>query len=101
MVTLLHALELPLAYLCGYAAGAIARRRKIRSFRAYLVALAPGILIALAFALFGPDNAPDNERPWQGLVIWASWAGVGILSRIRLHRKETLTRLHLTDRSAL
>jgi membrane protease YdiL (CAAX protease family) len=83
MMTFLHAVQWPLACLCGYLAGAAARRRKLPWWGAYAVALLPGVLIAVAAALFGPEHAASNEQPWQGFAIWAPWAGLGLFAGFR------------------
>lgn len=100
MVTFLHALEWPLACLCGWAAGAVARRRKLTPVEAYALALALGCLIAIATSVFGPAEAPRNEQPWQGLIIWAAWAAFGVSMGIHgvRTRGPKYTTLNLTHR---
>jgi hypothetical protein len=83
MMTLLHAIQWPLACLCGYLAGVAARRRKLPWWEAYLVALVPGVLIGAAAVLFGPERAASNEQPWQGFAIWVPWAGLGLFAGLR------------------
>jgi hypothetical protein len=87
MMTVVHALQWPLACAWGWAAGAIARRRGLSWPGAYALALAPGLLIAIAAAAFGPARAPSNEQPWQGLIIWAAWCALGLSLGIRKSRR--------------
>jgi amino acid transporter len=87
MVTVLHAIQWPLASLCGWVAGMIVRKRRLSWPEAYALALAPGLLIAFASALFGPAHAPPNEQPWQGLIIWAAWSAFGVFLGLRDVRK--------------
>jgi hypothetical protein len=83
MMTVVHAIQWPLACLCGYLAGAVARRHKFPWWAAYGAALVPGLLIAAASTVFGPEHFGSNEQPWQGFVIWAPWAGLGLFAGIR------------------
>ncbi|HVX67828.1 MAG TPA: hypothetical protein VHA11_14550 [Bryobacteraceae bacterium] len=91
MMTLLHAVQWPMACVCGYLAGVAARRRGFPWWEAYLATLVPGLLIAVAAVLFGPERAASNEQPWQGFAIWVPWTGLGMLAgfrgllRTRLH----------------
>jgi hypothetical protein len=91
MMTVVHAVQWPLACAWGWVAGAISRRRGLSWPEAYALALAPGLLIAIAAIVFGPAHAPSNEQPWQGLIIWAAWSALGVFLGIRKARKAKTT----------
>jgi hypothetical protein len=98
MMTVLHAIQWPLACLCGWLASAIARKRRMSWIEAYALALAPGVLIALASALFGPAKPGRGEQPWQGLIVWAAWSAFGVCVGIGGTRKRKITTLGLSAR---
>jgi hypothetical protein len=94
MMTVLHAIQWPLACLCGWAASALARRRRMSWIEAYAMALVPGALIAIALALFGP--AGQSEQPWQGLIVWAAWSAFGVCVGVRVAPRRRITTLDLS-----
>ncbi len=98
MVTVLHAVQWPLACAWGWAAGATSRRRGLSWMEAYALALAPGLIIAIAALVFGPAHAASNEQPWQGLIIWAAWSALGVSIGARKARKAKTT-LNLPGRA--
>jgi len=87
MITFLHAVQVPLAAICGAACGTLARRRRFSGVDAYALALIPGVLLAVATAVFGPSPAARNEQFWQGLVVWAAWSLFGTLLGVRGRRQ--------------
>ncbi len=97
-MTFLQIVQWPLAYLSGYVAGVIARRRRLPWLEAYALALVPGLLIAIASLVFGASFASGNEQPWQGLLIWTSWTGLGMLGGTRSPRRNRMTTLGLSGR---
>ena len=99
MMTVLHAVQWPLACVCGWLASAAARKRRMSWIEAYALALVPGVLIALALALLGPANPRPGEQPWQGLIVWAAWSAFGVCVGIRAVRKRKITTLDLSSRN--
>jgi hypothetical protein len=80
MMTVLHAVQWPLAFVCGLLAGVIARRRKLSGVETYALALIPGAAIYVVSALFGPAATPRDQQPWLGLLIWATWSACGVIA---------------------
>jgi hypothetical protein len=99
MMTVLHAIQWPLACLCGWLASAAARKRRLSWIEAYALALVPGVLIALVLTFFGPANPGRGELPWQGLMVWAAWSAFGVCVGLGTVRKRKITTLDLTDRN--
>jgi hypothetical protein len=98
MLTVLHAVQWPLAFVCGLMAGLIVRRRKLTAVEAYALALVPGVLIYLVSALFGPARMPPDQQPWMGLLIWATWSAVGVIVGTTHVRKSKITTLNLSGK---
>ena len=98
MLTVLHAVQWPLAFICGLLAGLIARRRKLSGVEAYALALVPGVLIYIASALFGPARMPRDQQPWLGLLIWAAWSAFGVIVGVSHVRKSKITTLNLSGK---
>ncbi|HEY1203316.1 MAG: hypothetical protein ABSH46_03925 [Bryobacteraceae bacterium] len=96
MMTVLHAVQWPLACLCGVLAGLIARRRKLSGVEAYALALVPGVLIYIASEVFGPARTPRDQQPWLGLLIWAAWSAFGVIAGSSHVRKRRITTLNLS-----
>lgn len=89
MITFLHAVQVPLAWLCGFGCGALARRRRFSMVEAYALALVPGVPLAIASTVFGPSAPARNEQPWQGLFVWAAWSALGTLIGVRGFRRHS------------
>ena len=98
MLTVLHAVQWPLACICGLLAGIVARRRKLTGVEAYALALVPGVLIYIASALFGPARMPPDQQPWMGLLIWAAWSAFGVIAGATHVRKSKITTLNLSGK---
>jgi hypothetical protein len=98
MMIVLHAIQWPLACLWGWLAGVIARRRKLSWVEAYALALLPGAIICIALMLLGPGNAPRDEQPWQGLLIWAAWSAFGVLAGSHHVPRRKITTLNLSGK---
>ncbi len=96
MMTVLHALQWPLACACGLVAGWIARRRKMSWVEAYALALIPGVLIYAASELLAPATIPREHQPWLGLLIWAAWSAFGVIAGLHHVRKRKITTLKLS-----
>ena len=96
MMTVLHAIQWPLACVCGLLAGLFARRRKLSGVEAYALALVPGVLIYIASALLGPAHTPREQQPWLGLLIWSAWSAFGVIAGISHIRKRKITTLNLS-----
>jgi cytochrome bd-type quinol oxidase subunit 2 len=98
MMTALHALQAPVAVVFAWWLGTLVRKHRLGKWQAYAAALAPGVLIALAAALFYPGVLPRNEQPWQGLLIWATWSALGLLNGWKWRRRpRSMTTLGLSD----
>lgn len=82
----------------GLFAGMALRRGGKRTWTAaYALALTLGLLIALAFVLFGGKGLLRNEHhPWQGMVFWAVGAALG--AHCARARKPEITTLNLSGR---
>jgi hypothetical protein len=93
---LLHAVQWPLAFICGLLAGALARRRRLTGVEAYALALIPGVLIYGLSELFGPAATPRDRQPWLGLLIWAAWSAFGVIAAAGRVRKRRITTLNLS-----
>jgi hypothetical protein len=98
MMTVLHAIQWPLACICGWLASVIARKRNLSGVEAYALALAPGVAIFIALALLGPAHAPRDEQPWQGLLIWAAWSAFGVIAALGRAPKRKITTLDLSGK---
>jgi hypothetical protein len=79
-MTVLHAVQWPLACICGLLASLVGRRRKLSGVEAYALALVPGVSIYIASALLGPAKTPRDQQPWLGLLIWAAWSAFGVIA---------------------
>jgi hypothetical protein len=98
MLTVLHAIQWPLAFVCGLLAGLLVRRRRLSAVEAYALALVPGALIYIASALFGPARMPRGQQPWTGLLIWAAWSAFGVIVGTTHVPKSKITRLNLSGK---
>jgi hypothetical protein len=98
MMTVLHAIQWPLACICGWIASGIARRRKLSGVEAYALALVPGVLIFIASVLWGPAHVTRDEQPWQGLIIWAAWSAFGVIAALGRVPKRKITTLNLSGK---
>ena len=98
MLTVLHAVQWPLAFVCGLMTGLMVRRRKLSAVEAYALALVPGVLIYIASALFGPASVPRDQQPWLGLLIWAAWSAFGIIVGTSHAPKSKITTLNLSGK---
>ncbi len=95
-VTALHLAYLPAAFLCGYLLGAAVRKGKLGSrWLAYGLTLVPGLLLSFLVA----RSPHPNEQPWQGFVVWAAWAALGVVQGRRGSRRpKSLTTLNLSGK---
>ena len=98
MLTVLHAVQWPLAFVCGLMGGLLVRRRRLSTVEAYALALVPGVLIYIASALFGPASVPGDHQPWMGLLIWAAWSAFGVIVGSSHVRKSKITTLNLSGK---
>ena len=96
MITVLHAVQWPLACLCGLFASAIGRRRKLSGVEAYALALIPGVLIYIASQIFAPARMPRDQQPWLGLLIWAAWSAFGVIAGASHAPRRKITTLNLS-----
>ncbi len=96
MLTVLHAVEWPIACAWGLVAGSIARKRKLSGVEAYALALVPGVLIYVVVALFGPARMPREQQPWLGLLLWAAWSAFGVIACMSHVSKRKITTLNLS-----
>ena len=97
-MVVLHAVQWPLAFVCGLLAGLLARRRRLSWVEAYALALIPGVLIYAASALLGPSRTPRGHEAWLGLFIWAAWSACGVILGTRRVRKREITTLNLSGK---
>ena len=98
-MTVLHAIQWPLACVCGLLAGLFARKRKLSGVEAYALALVPGVAIYLGSAIFSPAGMPRQHQPWLGLLIWAAWSAFGVIAGLTHVRKRKITTLDLSGGS--
>jgi len=98
MLTVLHAVQWPLAFICGLLAGLLVRRRKLSVVEAYALALVPGVLIYIVSALFGPSRMPRDQQPWLGLLIWAAWSAFGVIVGTSRAPKSKIATLNLSGK---
>lgn len=97
-ITIIHVLEVPGAVLIGYGLGRAARKGRFSRWQALLYALIPGLLIALVSALLHAAP-PRNQKPWQGLLLWAAWSGFGVIQGWRGDRRpKQLTTMNLSGK---